>query len=683
MSTSKAKLKKFFKAVLIFFAIILIGFLAVLIYFNAKINYYSQTLELDEKKLTSAYLKPKMLSLDGNDFSSFKFSSTVSISELNSFTKNAFISIEDKSFYSHSGINYKRIAKALLTNLKSGNFKEGASTISQQLIKNAFLSSEKSIDRKLRELALTKKLEQNYSKDEILEIYLNTIYFGNNIYGIENASKNYFNKPASELNLNESACLAGIIKSPNYFTNPNNKNALFERKNLVLKEMLKDGKITKAEFDEASIEEVCLAIQASKQFNSAYQNAVINEACTILNINEQEFLSGGFIIQTYFDETMRNCLIISIQKEKIGYNFGGIIIDNETRGILALTSNLSSFSTLSRQAGSTVKPILVYAPAIELGKFIPESFVLDEKINIDGYSPKNASGNYLGFVTLNKAVEKSLNIPAIKLFQEIGEDNCKNAALRFGINLLDENSSPSLALGSSKNGETLLNLTNAYSTLASNGIYQKPHFIKEIKDKNGIVLYSFSTEKSPAVSDETAYFTTKMLKNVAKTGTAKLLSDLKFDVASKTGTVGGTSGNKNSDAYNISYTTKHTLGVWIGSDNNENENLMPKEINGSTTPTKIMKSTLQNIYSEEVPESFKKPNGIKQINIDALEYEQNHKIVLANESTPSRYKKQVEAPSFSNFETSQNVFQNENKTLEQKVKIENFSKQFIFNLSKK
>ena len=575
------------------------------------------------------------------------------------------------------------MAKALLINIKSGSFKEGASTISQQLIKNTFLSSKKSIDRKLKEIALTKKLEKQFSKDEILEIYLNTIYFGNNIYGIENASAAYFNKPSSELTLNESACLAGIVKSPNYYTSIKNQDALLKRKNLVLSEMLKDGKITQQEFDDNASITPSLNLEQSLGGNTTYQNAVINEACNMLGVDEKEFLSSGYIVSTFLDMDTQSALSSALQNETISNNFGGVVLDNETGGVVAMYSNLNSFSSLRRQAGSTVKPLIVYAPAIEFGKYYPDSFVLDEKIDIDGYSPKNASGNYLGYVTINKAVEKSLNTVAVKIFNQIGTDKCKQFGENLGLEFSPDDNSLPLALGASKNGDTLLNIASAYCTLADGGVAKQAKFIKEIRDKNGIILYSCSNNKSQVLSSETSYLMTKMLKNVAKSGTAKTLSTLPFEVASKTGTVGSNLSSKNSDAYNISYTTKHTFGVWVGSDNYEEESLMPKEINGSTLPTKIMKNVLEKVYSESAPANFKTPAGIKTINIDAQEYEQNHKIYLADENAPDRFIKQIEVPSSAVFEKSPNVFASEEQMLTNNSKIDIFSREYIFTFLKK
>lgn len=678
MTTKKQKIKRLFKILAFLILGVILIFLGFFIYLNAKINYYKQTIDLDKNKLTSAYLKPTLYSNNSDVLNTIKCPIIVDIKSIPEQTKNAFISIEDKNFYSHSGINAKRIIKAVLTNIKSKSFKEGASTISQQLIKNTLLSSEKSIDRKIKEMALTQKLEQNFSKDEILEIYLNSIYFGNNIYGIGSAAKTYFNKNIEDINLNESTILASVIKSPSFYTRPENENALTERKNLVLNELFKDGKINEDELSQCLNTPAKLQTSQTSDGLTSFQNAVISEACEKLNISEKELISGRFNIYTYFDQEIQNNLTSSINQSSHAFNIGGVVLDNATSGVCAVYSNMPNFATLKRQTGSTIKPFLAYIPAIDSGKYIPDTPILDEKININGYSPKNASGTYYGYVSLGKAAEKSLNIPAVKICNDLGLENCKNYAAKCGFEFTKDDNNLSLALGSSQNGFTPITLAGAYSSLANNGEFEPAHFIKEIKDQSGKTVYKHSSSKQQAFSKETAYFVNKMLSGVAKNGTAKTLAKLNLNLASKTGTVGIGTNGENSDAYNISYTKDKTFLVWTGSDDNKPENLMPKNINGSTIPTQIMFNLLEKTYENKKTENFDVPENIQSVCINANDYSNDHKLLLAQPNTPDRFKMEVEIPSFFKLNAYSEQFKDKEKNELNKVKIDILSQQFIF-----
>ena len=270
-----------------------------------------QSIPLNTEALTSPALnievydnKNKMIK-EENQFNG----DYVPLSQLNQHTKDAFISIEDKEFYNHNGLNKKRMAGAMLKNIKSHRLKEGASTISQQLIKNTHLSGEKTLERKLKEMALTRKMEKQFSKDEILESYLNIIFFGNNCYGIENASKYYFNKSAKELSLAESATLAGLIKSPTKYSPIHNSENSLKRRNLVLSEMEKDGKISASDKIQAQQQPIVLDVQrtASNKLNT-YSQSAIDEASKILGITPKQLAIGGYKIHTYQNQEKQQAL---------------------------------------------------------------------------------------------------------------------------------------------------------------------------------------------------------------------------------------------------------------------------------------------------------------------------------------------------------------------------------------
>ncbi len=540
----------------------------------------------------------------------------ISVENLPTYTIDAFVSAEDKRFYSHHGIDYLRVGGAIATNLKTRSFSQGASTISQQLIKNTHLSSEKTINRKLKEYKLTKQLEKNYEKNEILEMYLNNIYFGNGCYGIENASIHYFGKSASELTLAESALLAGTINAPGIYDIQNRTSKATERRNLILGLMKSQGKITNKEYNSAVSMPVSLNLTKLSGNNFLY-NEIIEEACKHLKKSENEIKNSGIKIYTYFDTELNN--EISDQMDS-NYNLDSdiasacIIIDNETNGILAYVGGKTIKD--NHQPGSAIKPILVYAPAIENGTISPATKINDEEINISGYSPENADKQYHGFVSVREALKNSYNIPAVKLLNEIGISYAQNFAKKLGIEFSSKDNNLAIALGGFTDGINLNCLCDCYVCFANNGNYKKSQFISKIT-ADGKTVYIDNRQGKQVMKDSTAYLITDMLKDTCESGTARRLKDLEFEVAAKTGTVGAAKGTKNTDAYNVSYTSKHTVLSYFGGRD------MPEKINGATYPTLLTKDVYTALYSDSKPRSFTKPNSVEITKISKSDYQDN------------------------------------------------------------
>lgn len=593
--------------------------------------YVTKSVTLDETKLDS--LSSSSLEIYDINNLSIKPSSEnyTDIDKLKSHTKKAFISAEDKRFYSHNGIDYIRIGGALISNIKTKSFSQGASTISQQLIKNTQLSSEKTISRKLKEFKLTKTLEDKYSKDEILELYLNNIYFGNGCYGIENASLHYFSKNAKDLTLAESAILAGTINAPSIYdieSNPEKANA---RKNLILNLMQSYGHISKEECEKAKKENINLNI--SKLFNNNFiYNEIIKEASSNLKVTENLLKSQNLKIYTHINLKLQSKINNQIKNNYSNLDsspkIASIIIDNETNGIVAVCGSKSTFES-RRQPGSAIKPILVYAPAIENDIISPSTKIIDEKINISGYSPENADKKYHGSMSAKTALSNSYNIPAVKILNEIGISNAQNFAKKLGINFDENDNNLAIALGGFTNGTTLFELIDAYTTFANNGKYNTSKYIKKIIKNNQVIYSNNSSENQTQVMKEsTAYLITDMLKETTKTGTAKRLKNFSFEIASKTGTVGLSNSKKNSDAYNISYTNSHTILTYFGGTK------MPENINGSTYPTMLAKDIFNNLYQKQTPQKFTKPKSVVQKAISLNGYNDG-KIVLADETEKS------------------------------------------------
>ena len=670
-------MKKKLKMTLIIFASIsVLALIFVAIIFSQYLA-ITKNETFDKTKLATSSFQIELYDADNNlitDKNKYN-NQHINLQTLNDYTKNAFIAIEDKDFYNHNGVNYKRIAKAMLTNFKNGKIKEGASTISQQLIKNTHLSNEKTYKRKIKEIFLTKEMEKQISKDEILESYLNVIYFGNNIYGIENASRFYFKKPASDLNLEESAMLAGIIKSPGYYCPISKKENCLARRNLVLSEMLKDEYISQEEYEKSKNSELILNIDNNfDNGQNSYSQGAIDEACKILSLPTKQIALGGYKIFTYQNKEKQNNLEKAIKNQfsNISENdIAGISINNTTLGIEAYFGK-STFSILSskRQPGSTIKPLLVYGPAMNENLIAPATMILDDEININGYSPKNVSNTYSGYVSIRDAVAKSINIPAVKTLSYIGIDKAKLYAKRLNLEFDDKDDGYALALGGMTYGINLKSLTNAYTTFANNGKFQKAAFIREIRDKNDKIIYKNEQSKDQVLREDANYLTLSTLFDTVKYGTAKRLNSLPYQIASKTGTVGK---NENSDAYNISLTSQDTVGVWIGNLKHNNIG----NITGGVQPSDVVKDYFKLIYSNSSPKDFDIPTSVAEIEIDALELENNHIIVKANDFIPERYKK---TELFSKFnlpkEMSTNFLEIEPAQLKGKVVNNNITLEF-------
>ena len=582
---------------------------------------------------------------NNNNENNFLISITkTDLSKLNDYTKNAFISIEDKKFYTHKGINLGRTIKAGLKNILNGKIIEGGSTITQQLIKNTHLTKEKTIERKIKELALSKKLEKLYSKDEILETYLNVIYFGDNCYGIEDASMHYFSKDASSLSIAESATLAGLIKAPNTYSPTKNKEKCLKRRNLVLSEMLKDNYISNDEYNNSKKEDLNLNLteKIENQINT-YDKIALNEAINILGLTEKQIAFNGIKIYTNKNASIQQKLetLLISQKENLvnrglDYDISNIVINNKTGKIEAYYStSIYDVDTLKRQPGSSIKPILVYAPAIENNLISPSTLILDEETDFNGYKPHNYNNTFNGYVSARTALEKSLNIPAVKVLTYVGINNAINFAENNGIHFDENDNNLAISLGGFTYGETLKNIANSYQAIANNGNYIQASCIDKIETKTGKLLYKNNIETKKTMRDDTSSLLIDMLKGVTKNGTGKKLSFLPYEIASKTGTVSLKNSNLNTDAYNFAFTTNHTLGCWYGNLSGEN---LSNKITGSSYPTETNKTILESLYNTTTPENFKYSSDVVKLDIDLNNLKENNIITLAPDFISERYK---------------------------------------------
>lgn len=628
MKTRKIKSKKVILIVLMLFIFFVLSVFGVFIYLY---NSY----KLDISNLTSINNGVKVVSSTGTDTSLYNSNrSIVKLDDLPDYVVNAFIDVEDKRFYKHNGYDLKRIIKAGIVNIFNKQKSQGASTISQQLIKNALLTNEKTYARKIKEIILAIKMEKQFTKKEIMEMYLNTIYFGSNAYGIENASKTYFNKSAKELNVNEACCLAGIIKSPAYYSPITNIENAIKRKNLVGKLLYENNNITQEEYNK--VISTGINIIKSNTHEQSYEQEAILEACKLLNISERQLINKKYQIKTFKDDNLNNELI------KINNNITQIenktidsvsIVVNKHGHVIAYYANSNyNLHNVCRQPASILKPLAVYLPCITHNILSPATQVLDEEIKYNGYSPKNVDKKYHGYISCKDALASSLNVPAVKLLDCVGLSKSKEILTNLGINIPNCDKNLSLALGATKYGIKLMDLVSAYSTIANLGKYHQLSFVSEILDNNNNVIYKHENFAEQVATAEDCFLLTDMLKETTKTGTAKRLESLNLQIASKTGTASTSNGN--TDIYNVAYTSEHTIFNWIADIDNV---YLPENMLSSVEPTEISKQICSYLYLNDKPEDFAKPNNVIYAPYSLIELEKNHVLIRPKQDELERF----------------------------------------------
>ena len=566
----KKKTKKILKITLLPLLIIVLGNIIFYVY-----CFLTPKLEINKSQSYYLYDNNSKLVFGNNDW--------ISLDKISDDLINATISTEDKYFYKHIGFDYLRIGKAAITNIINRNKSEGASTITQQYARNLFLNFDKTWKRKIDEAILAGELEVHYTKKEILEGYLNTINYGG-VYGIESASKYYFDKSASNLSLAEAALLAGIPKSPNNYSPIKNYSKAKERQKIVLTMMKKNKVISEEEYQKALNENITI-VGKSKESNIAsvnyFKDSVLEELKSLKQIPSNIIETGGLKIYTTLDSEAQENLENSVQKyinNEQELETSAIMMNPDTGGIMALIGgnnyNKSQYNRATnskRQIGSTMKPILYYT-ALESG-FTPSSSFTSEKTTFtfsEGktYSPKNYNDKYAeGPISMAAAISYSDNIYAVKTHLFLGEDMLINTAKRIGITS-KLTPIPSLALGTEE--MSLMEITAAYSSFANQGYKINPHFIKKVEDSKGNILYENKEEKIEVLNSSLTYILNEMLtytynKNFIDYNYPTLISllpNITHKYAIKSGTT-------DTDLLIMGYNKNAVLGVWTGYDDNK------------------------------------------------------------------------------------------------------------------
>ena len=565
----------------------------------------------------------------------------VTINQIPTYVTQAIISIEDKKFYQHNGVDYKAIARALYSVMRKKEITQGGSTITQQLARTIFLSSEKTWQRKVEEIYIASEMERKYSKDQILEFYLNNVYFANGYYGIEAAAKGYFSKDISELSLSEICYLLAIPNSPTFYDPVVNPDNTITRRNLILKAMYEDGVIDEKAYAESRQENISLTrsdtqknnyvetyiyycatralmeangFEFQSDFSSeegrlAYESAY-DEAYNQWN---QSLFTSGYRIYTSIDLGKQNLLqnaIDSNLEEFTDLNEEGIYalqsaavcIDNKTGMTVAIVGGRSQEVTgytlnrafqSFRQPGSSIKPLIVYTPAIERG-YTPDTIVVDEEIE-DG--PENAGGTYAGEITLREAVAKSKNTIAWKLYDELSPATGIGYLKKLGFSHIEkEDYGMAACLGGLTVGVSPLEMAKGYETIYNDGYMRNPTCITKITDSKGELVYEKQEEEIEVYKENAARTMTDMLQSVVVEGTAKGIDMGEMPTAGKTGTT-----NSNRDGWFVGYTNYYTTSVWVGYD-------IPKKVpglTGSSYPAKIWQDFMAQVHEGLTPIPFK------------------------------------------------------------------------------
>ncbi|MFD2612131.1 PBP1A family penicillin-binding protein [Paenibacillus gansuensis] len=552
----------------------------------------------------------------------------VSLKDIPEKLQDAFIATEDRRFEQHQGVDLWSLGRAVVKDVVNRSAVEGGSTITQQLAKNLFLNSDKTIFRKATEVSIALALENNLSKDEILEKYLNRIYFGKSAYGVKSAAKRYFGKgDLNDLKIAEMAILAAIPKAPNTYNPINNPEKSLERRKVVLSLMYSQGYITAEEKAEAEAYVYKpIPDPSNNDVYTTYLDYVTKEAAKVTKLSEEEIMTKGLKIHTNLNVQAQKAAEAAFADDDLFPKDGELdgkpypvqgamtIVNNANGGIVAMvggrdvnTGDLNR-ATVPRQPGSSFKPVAVYGPALESGDWNPYSSLNNEKQCFGDYCPRNLGGGYSNSISMMDAVEHSTNIPSVWLLDQIGVKTGYNFAKNLGLPLGNDDKNLAIALGGLTKGVSTLDMAQAYSAFANQGRLNKAHAIERIEDSSGREIYSAGKpEQKQVMSKQTAYSITQLLENVVQNGSGKK-ARIDRPVAGKTGTAGykGTSSG-NQDIWFAGYTNEYTAAVYMGFDRTSKKNYL--RVSSSTT-ARMFGKVMEKALSGRPVKDFVRPEGV-------------------------------------------------------------------------
>ncbi len=553
----------------------------------------------------------------------------------------SMISVEDRNFYKHSGVDYKGILRAAVEFVKrKGSVTQGGSTITQQLARTVFLNREISWQRKVKEMFVAVELEKKYSKEDILEFYLNNVYFSNGYYGIQAASKGYFNKDAKDLSMSEAAFLCAIPNAPTMYDPLKNKEKTMTRRNKILKDMYEQNLIREDQYQEAMNEEItvkkakksekknyvetyvihCATKEIMKQKGFEFKSTFDSESEKEQYEDEYEKMyaeckrtlySAGYHIYTSIDPEVQDELQSSVDNSLNGYTekdkngiykvqASGTCIDNETGKVVAIVGGryqknigytLNRAYQSPRQPGSAIKPLLVFAPALERG-WAPGSIVNDNPMkSTDKHRVRNSGGSYAGQITLRRAVQKSSNVVTMRLYEQIGPETALRYLEKMNFKYLTEEDYKyyTTCIGGFTKGTTSEEMAAGYATIQNDGEYREPTCITKITTSDGDEVMSTSAKKRSIYSETASNYMTDVLQSVVKSGTGAGAKVPNVDTAGKTGTT-----SSNRDGWFCGYTPYYTTAIWVGRDDNK----IMSALSGASYPKSIWSNFMNSIHSE-------------------------------------------------------------------------------------
>ncbi|WP_110927650.1 transglycosylase domain-containing protein [Bacillus massiliglaciei] len=651
---SKKPRNLFKRVILILLTIGIIGLIAG----GATFAYYvSGTPELDEKLLKDP-VSSKILDSNGEVLAELGTENRdyVNYEDIPKKVENAFLATEDVRFYEHSGIDFRRLGGAVLANFTSGFGSQGASTLTQQVVKRSYLTPDKTIKRKVQEMWLSLQLERKYTKEEIFEMYVNKIFFANRANGILTASRTYYGKELKDLETNEIALLVGLPQSPSRYNPYTHPERAKERRDVVLHLMNKHGFISEEEMKKAQAIPVMQGIieKDTSQIDTTPYDAYIDQVIEeVQGMGDYNIFTDGLEVHTTIDKDAQEYVykllnsndIIKYPSEKL--QAGITLLDTKTGEIKAIGGGRNTkvkrgfnFATdAKRSPGSTIKPIIDYGPAVEYLNWSTYQPIKDEPYSYSNGTPlKNASGSHYGTVTAREALARSLNIPALKALQEVGLDRAREFAVGLGIPF-PQDMVESAAIGGGKDISTL-ELAGAMSSFGNEGIYNKPHTVSKIvlRDKTTI---KNKVESKAVMKDSTAFIVTDMLKSVLNEdyGTGRLGKVPGLPAAAKTGSTNFTPeqraqnnipSNGVKDSWMTGYTTNYTVAIWAGYENKAGEKMEYLGDSSQRIPKYLFKNIMQHMATGKETKDFTKPDSVVKVDI----VKGSNPAVKANQYTP-------------------------------------------------
>ncbi len=575
----------------------------------------------------------------------------IELTDISKDLQNAVVATEDRSFYKNDGINYGRFFLAILTAGRYG----GGSTITQQLAKNAYLSQDQTVERKAKEFFLALELTKKYSKEQILTMYLNNAYFGNGVWGVEDASKKYFGVSASQLTLDQAATLAGMLKGPELYNPLNSVETSTNRRDTVLQNMVAAGYIDKHQETEAAGADMASQLQdkyegkISDYRYPSYFDAVVNEAVSKYNLTEEEIVNNGYRIYTELDQNYQanmqvvyeNTSLFPKAEDGTHAESGSVALEPKTGGVRSVVGSVAgddkpgfrnfNYATQSKRSpGSTIKPLVVYTPAVEAGwalnKQLDNHTMQYDSYQVDNYAGIKTSPE----VPMYQALAESLNLPAVATVNALGIDKAFDAGERFGLNMENVDRVLGVALGGGVETNPL-QMAQAYATFANEGLMPEAHFITRIENASGQVIKSYKNSQKRVIDKSVADKMTSMMLGTFTNGTGISSSPTDYVMAGKTGTTEAAFNSVyTSDQWVIGYTPDVVITHWLGfPTTDENHYLAGSTSNGAAH---VFRSMANTILPYTPGSTFTVENAYKQ---NGIEPENTKKQVVENETNQS------------------------------------------------